>query len=128
MEKIKQIDEIKRQLKILDNKRFKLEIRLFELTNTNVKFEKDYIKRVAFYCEIWEFEISLKAKRKELVRARRLLILVLREYNLTYSYIWKILWTTHDSVIYLHKTWKKLLETDKNFKNLYDLIKNGNNI
>jgi len=129
MLKEEKIEKIQQEIWKLMKKKYDLEMELFELWHdTIVNFQKDYLKRVAFYCRVWDFEILSKIRKKEVVKARRLFVMILRDFKMTYERIGKILWTTHDSILYLNRTWRKMLKTDKNFNDLYNLIKNEQNI
>ena len=102
-----------------------LERKLFSITYTRLtNIKKDTTKKVAAYMWVEEFELTGKSRKREIVRARKMLVLILRNYNITFQSVADYLWYHHSAVLHLYKQALFLLETDLNFEQIYNQINN----
>jgi chromosomal replication initiator protein len=91
-----------------------------QLIKNNIKSKKtvaikDVVKTIADYYEISESDIYDKTRRKEIVRARQVVMYILREdFNVSYPLIGqKLGGKDHTTVIHSHLKIKKDLQTDQ---------------
>ena len=113
----------------LKNKELSLnEIKLLIKNNLKPKKNvaiKDIVRTVANYYEIQEEDIYDKTRRKEIVRARQVIMYILREdFNISYPLIGqKLGGKDHTTVIHSHLKIKTNLETDPSLVQELDKIR-----